>query len=58
MDLELYLMENLTKFKVHSSENLKAYIKYVIKYNGEGKISQTIYVPTEANVPILEAGKR
>lgn len=24
----------------------------------EGKISQIIYVPTEANVPILEAGKR
>jgi len=24
----------------------------------EGKISQIIYVPTEANIPILEAGKR
>ena len=24
----------------------------------EGKINQIIYVPTEANVPILEAGKR
>lgn len=24
----------------------------------QGKISQIIYVPTEANVPILEAGKR
>ena len=24
----------------------------------EGNISQVIYVPTEANVPILEAGKR
>lgn len=24
----------------------------------EGKIAQIIYVPTEANIPILEAGKR
>lgn len=24
----------------------------------QGKISQIIYVPTEANIPILEAGKR
>lgn len=24
----------------------------------EGKINQIIYVPTEANIPILEAGKR
>jgi hypothetical protein len=24
----------------------------------EGKISQIIYVPTEANIPIIEAGKR
>lgn len=24
----------------------------------DGKISQIIYVPTEANIPILEAGKR
>jgi regulator of protease activity HflC (stomatin/prohibitin superfamily) len=24
----------------------------------EGKIQQIIYVPTEANIPIIEAGKR
>ena len=36
----------------------EAYLRYLWINNLEGSKTQTIYVPTEAGLPILEAGKR
>jgi regulator of protease activity HflC (stomatin/prohibitin superfamily) len=36
----------------------EAYLRYLWINNLEGTKSQTIYVPTETGLPILEAGKR
>lgn len=41
-----------------SLRNNEAYLRYLWINNLEGTKSQTIYVPTEAGLPILEAGKR
>jgi regulator of protease activity HflC (stomatin/prohibitin superfamily) len=42
-----------------SLKNNEAYLRYLWIHNlEEGKGNQVIYIPTEANMPILEAGKR
>lgn len=42
-----------------SLKNNEAYLRYLWIHNlEEGKNNNVIYVPTEANLPILEAGKR
>lgn len=41
-----------------SLTNNEAYLRYLFVNNLEHTQNQVIYVPTEANLPILEAGKR
>jgi len=42
----------------HSLEGNEAYLRYLWIHNLEAGGNQVIYVPTEAGLPILEAGKR
>ena len=41
-----------------SLTNNEAYLRYLFVNNLEHTQNQVIYVPTEANLPVLEAGKR
>lgn len=41
-----------------SLKNNEGYLRYLWIHSLEGTKNQVIYVPTEANLPILEAGKR
>lgn len=41
-----------------SLHNNEGYLRYLWIHSLEGTKNQVIYVPTEANLPILEAGKR
>lgn len=41
-----------------SLKNNEQYLRYLFVNNLENTKNQVIYVPTEANLPILEAGKR
>lgn len=42
----------------HSLEGNESYLRYLWIHNLEQGQNQVIYVPTEAGLPILEAGKR
>lgn len=42
----------------NSLKNNEDYLRYLFVNNLEHTQNQVIYVPTEANLPILEAGKR
>jgi len=41
-----------------SLKNNEAYLRYLWIHNLEAGNNSVVYVPTEANLPILEAGKR
>ena len=41
-----------------SLKNNESYLRYLWIHSMEGTKNQVIYVPTEASLPILEAGKR
>lgn len=62
-DAEVRRAEGVAKANAIIGESLKnneAYLKYlwINELGNGGKAPTVIYVPTEANIPILEAGKR
>lgn len=60
-DSEVIRAEGVAKANQIIGDSLKGnevYLKYLWVNNLENSKNQVIYIPTEANIPLLEAGKR
>lgn len=60
-DAEVRRAEGVAKANKIIGESLKgneSYLRYLWINNLEGSKSQVVYIPTEAGLPILEAGRR